>query len=161
MYQAPEELAVSREPSLRLIAKGNPALARIPTDRGVAVKANPFLGWVRNQYQEFTFRAEYAYDYGMPQWLAKIDHALTPMHLDRLFLGRHKFYHFRIWYRDQLAEYIKSILLDPRTLSRPYVRKKRLEQMVKDHISGGGNYTSELHKVLSLELIQRQLLERR
>ena len=30
---------------------------------------------------EFSFKAEYAYDYGMPQWIAKIDHLLAPLHL--------------------------------------------------------------------------------
>jgi asparagine synthase (glutamine-hydrolysing) len=159
MYRAPADLAVSREPSLRLIADGNPALVRIPTDRGVVLGPSPLLGRAQHLYQEFTFRAEYAYDYGMPQWLAKIDHVFAPAHLERLFLGRHKFYHFRVWYRDELAGYVKSVLLDPRSLSRSYVRKERLEQVVKDHASGRWNYTSELHKVLRLELIQRQLLE--
>ena len=35
---------------------------------------------------EFSFKAEYAYDYGMPQWLARIDHALRGVHLERSFL---------------------------------------------------------------------------
>ena len=52
---------------------------------------------------EFTFKAEYAYDYGMPQWVARIDHVLSPLHLERLFLGRHKYAHYRVWYRDVLV----------------------------------------------------------
>jgi asparagine synthase (glutamine-hydrolysing) len=161
MYRAPAGIAESREPSLRLIADGNAELGRIPTDRGIVLRPPPLVGRMRNLWQEFTFRAEYAYDYGMPQWLARADHLLAPAHLERLFLGRHKFYHFRVWYRDQLAGYIKSMLLDPRALARPYVRKERVEQIVNDHASGRGNHTSELHRLLRLELIQRQLIERR
>ena len=74
----------------------------------------------RPQCLEFSFKAEYAYDYGMPQWVARLDH-LSPVPLERLFLGRHKFYHFRVWYRDALLPYIQDMFLDSRTLSRPYL----------------------------------------
>jgi asparagine synthase (glutamine-hydrolysing) len=95
----------------------------------------------------------------MPQWLAAIDHALGPFHLERLFLGRHKFYHFRIWYRDELSESIKSILLDPRTRTRPYWQARSLERMVREHTQGVRNYTSEIHQMLTSELIHRQLID--
>ena len=47
--------------------------------------------------------------------------------LERLFLGRHKVYHYRIWYRDVLANYVKEMLLDSRTLSRPYLERSGVE----------------------------------
>jgi len=159
-YQAPSHLAASPEPSLRLIADGNTALSRIPTDRGVLHRPVPVLTRARNLHGELTAKAEYAYDSGMPQWLAGLDHAVAPLHLERLFLGHHKFYHFRIWYRDKLAGYIKEVLLDSRARNRPYLRGAFLEEMVKGHLRGNRNYTVEIHKVLSLELIQQQLLER-
>jgi hypothetical protein len=34
-----------------------------------------------------------------------------------------------------------------------------LERMVKGHVTGSANYTLELHRLLTLELIQRTLLE--
>jgi hypothetical protein len=34
---------------------------------------------------EFSFKAEYAYDMGMPQWLARIDHAVSFLSWERLF----------------------------------------------------------------------------
>jgi asparagine synthase (glutamine-hydrolysing) len=113
----------------------------------------------RHLFQEFTFKAEYAYDEGMPQWVASIDHRLGPFHLERLFLGRHKFYHFRVWYRDNWAEYLQDMILHPRTRSRPYLNGARLKQIVQDHLSGRRNYTSEIHSVLTSELIQRTLIE--
>jgi asparagine synthase (glutamine-hydrolysing) len=108
---------------------------------------------------EFQFKAEYAYDMGMPQWVARIDHAFSPLHLERLFLGRHKVFHFRVWYRDALAGYVQEMLLDPCSLSRPYVERKGLEAVVRGHLKGDQNYTNELHKVLTLELIHRVFLE--
>jgi asparagine synthase (glutamine-hydrolysing) len=104
---------------------------------------------------EFTYKAEYAYDYGMPQRLARIDHLLAPLHLERLFLGRHKPFHFRVWYRDALSRYVRDMLLDSRALSRPYVERRAVEQVVSGHIRGDRNYTREIHKLLTLELQQR------
>jgi asparagine synthase (glutamine-hydrolysing) len=138
----------------RLIAEGNPVLSELPTDRGLGGRR----GWktpLSRALLEFTFKAEYAYDYGMPQWLARMDHVLAWLHLERLFLGRHKFAHFRVWYRDKLSSYIQEMLLDPRTLSRPYIQQNTLETIVKRHVKGTHNYTTEIHRLLTLELQHR------
>jgi asparagine synthase (glutamine-hydrolysing) len=158
-YQVPPELAMSKEPALRLISDGNPALSRIPTDRGSLYRPAPLFTQAWQLYQEFTVRAEYAYDYGMPQWLARVDHVVAPLRLERLFLGRHKFYHFHVWYRDELSQYVKDMLLDSRTLARPYLNGQCVEKIVTSHLKGRGNYTREIHKLLTSELIQRQLIE--
>ena len=158
-FQAPADLAGTKQLSLQLIADGNPALGRIPTDRGILYPPVPVITALQHLFQEFTFKAEYAYDYGMPHWLARLDSLFGQLHFEKLFLGRHKFYHFRFWYRHQLSEYIKEVLLDPHTASRPYLNERRLEEIVKSHIQGRGNYTLEIHRVLTLELIQRQLIE--
>jgi len=143
----------------RLIGEGNAVLGRIRTDRGLGGMPGSWLTPISRGLLEFTFRAEYAYDYGMPQWLARIDHALAPLRLERLFLGRHKFCHFRVWYRDALSKYIQEILLDPRALSRPYVHRHALETIVRDHLRGNRNYTTEIHKMLTLELQHRLFLD--
>jgi asparagine synthase (glutamine-hydrolysing) len=138
----------------RLIADGSPELHRIPTDRGLG-GAQGWTGPLWRGWLEFSFKAEYAYDYGMPQWLSKVDHAFKPLHLERLFLGRHKFCHYRVWYRDALANYVREVLLDPRSLSRPYVRRDALELMVTSHLKGTRNHTTEITRLLTLELLHR------
>jgi len=159
MYRAPADQLTSSLPSLKLVAEGNIDLSRIPTDKGLLYKPIPVATRLHNTYQDFTTKAEYAYDYGMPQWMAFIDYIVKFMKLERVFLGRHKFYHLRVWYRDQLAEYIKSILLDERTLSRPYLNKTFLVNAVNGHLKGYKNYTTEITQILTLELIQRLLIE--
>ena len=146
--------------ALRFIAESNPALGRISTDRGLDYPPRPGLTMLHHLYQEFTFRTEYAYDYGMPHWLVCVDRALAPVHLEKVFLGRHKFYHFRIWYRDKLGAYLKEVLLDSKAKSRLHVHPASLETLVNAHISGRRNHTNELHQALSIELIYRQLIER-
>jgi asparagine synthase (glutamine-hydrolysing) len=157
-YQTPAKL-LNNGPALRLIADGNPALGKIGTDRGLAFRSVPGLNRALHWYQEFTFKAEYAYDYRMPQWLARFDHAFAPLHLERLFLGRHKFHHFRVWYRDELSQWLRETLLDSDARSRPYLRPDSLEKILKAHSSGQQNYAFEIHKILTLEFIQRRLIE--
>lgn len=143
----------------RLIEDGNAALGKLRTDRGLGGAQGSLSRTLSRSWLEFTFKAEYAYDYGMPQWLARIDHGLSGFHLERLFLGRHKFNHFRVWYRDQLSSYVRDMLLDPRTLSRPYVSRNGIEAAVKGHLKGDRNYTTQIHQLLSLELLHRLFID--
>jgi asparagine synthase (glutamine-hydrolysing) len=153
------EASRSSDPALRLIAEQQPGLKKIGTDRASTLDAIPGLTQLRHQFQEFTFKAEYAYDYGMPQWLAKADHLASPLHLEKLFLGRHKFHHFRVWYRDRLGKYLKDVLLDSRARSRPYLNGDFLKTMVEGHTRGHANYTTEIHRVMTMELLQRQVID--
>jgi asparagine synthase (glutamine-hydrolysing) len=158
---AKSDIFEDNEDCARLIADGNTALRQLRTDRGLGGPPGSWSAPILRTLLEFTFRAEYAYDYGMPQWLARIDHAFSPFHLERLFLGKHKFCHFRVWYRDELSEYVREMLLDPLTLSRPYLERNTLEAIVRDHLKGHRNYTSDIHKVLTLELVHRLFLDPR
>jgi len=157
-FRAPQSVTANNDVRVRLIGDGCAALRRIRTDRGFGGEPG-LASWVDRNYQEFMFKAEYAYDYGMPQWLAAIDHFFSPLKLERLFLGRHKVYHYRVWYRGILANYVQEILLDSRTLSRPYLERKGVEAIVAGHLKGNRNYTTELHRLLSLELIHRLFLD--
>jgi asparagine synthase (glutamine-hydrolysing) len=158
-FRAPSTAPGKRDFSLRLIADGNPDLLRIPTDRGIGGSGGRFSTALSHGLLEFLFKAEYAYDMGMPQWLARADRFFMPLHLERLFLGRHKIFHFRVWYRDLLAQYVREILLDRRSVCRPYIEPKGLEAVVQAHIQGSGNYTNQIHQLLTLELLHRIFLE--
>jgi asparagine synthase (glutamine-hydrolysing) len=68
-------------------------------------------------------------------------------------------YHYRVWYRDILASYVQEILFDSRTLSRPYLDRNGVEAIVRGHLKGNRNYTTEIHRLLSLELIQRLFVD--
>ena len=158
VFRAPESACTTNDVSMRLIADGHPALSRIPTDRGLG-GSGVLPERASHALQEFLFKTEYAYDYGMPQWLARVDHLLSPLHVERLILGRHKALHFRVWYRDALSAYVREMLLDPRSLSRPYVERKMVERVVSAHVKGNRNYTTEIHKMLKLELLHRNFID--
>jgi asparagine synthase (glutamine-hydrolysing) len=159
VYRAPDSNPATTDVRLRLIRDGNLALARIRTDRGKGGNLGRLATAARRAALEFTFKAEYAYDYGMPQWLARLDHFFSPFHFERLFLGRHKLFHFRVWYRDALSDYVRQTLLDPRTLSRPFLERRGVETVVKGHLKGDRNYTTEIHKLLTLEHLHRLFVD--
>jgi asparagine synthase (glutamine-hydrolysing) len=159
VFQAPQSALVSSDSCLRLIGDGNAELRKIRADRGLGGNHNKWMAAITRNYLEFTFKAEYAYDYGMPQNVAQIDHVFSAFHFERIFLGRHKFAHYRVWYRDALAKYVREMLLDAKTLSRPYLEKKSIEKIVEGHLKGNRNCTTEIHKVLTLELIHRMFLD--
>ena len=159
LFRAPEAVARSNDLRIRLVGDGNMTLRKIRTDMGFAGRGERFPGAILRYCHDFTFKVDYAYNGGMPQWMAQIDHLLAPLHLERLFLGWHKYYHFRVWYRDALAGYLREMLLDSRTLSRPYWQKNNVEAMLLHHIKGDRNYTNAIHKVLSLELLHRLFID--
>jgi len=159
VFRSPLAALSSNQVSMRLIGDGNPALLQIPTDRGTAGRGGALVQSARKMFRDFLFKAEYASDVGMPQWLARIDHAISPFRLEHMFLGQHKVFHFRVWYRNALAGYVREILLDPLTLSRPFVEKRVVEAVIMGHIRGDHNYTSEIHKALTLELLHRIFID--
>jgi len=166
VFRAPDPAIAQNGPvnsdvCLRLIADGDAALASLRSDRGLGGNGGAVSAFARRHFLEFTFKAEYAYDSGMPQWMARVDHSFSALHLERLFLGWHKFSHFRVWYRDVLAEYVRSVLLNAQALSRPYVQRRRVEEMVEGHLKGDRNHTNNIHLLLTLELIHRQFIDQK
>ena len=154
-YRAPNVEGINQECRLRLVECGNPQLAALRTDRGT----RGLNSYLTRAALQFSFKAEYAYDYGMPQWLAKLDHAFRFVHFERMWVGRHKIFHFRPWYRDNLGKYVREMLLDSRSLSRPYLNPGMVKGIVNAHLKGTGNYTIELNRLLTLELTHRLFVD--
>lgn len=155
VYKSPGPLEMNMQARLRLVREADENLAKLPTDLGFGGSSNA----VARALLKFTFKAEYAYDYGMPQWVAQVDHAFSPFHLERIWLGRHKVWHFRLWYRDQLANYVREMLLDSKSLSRPYLEPAMVRTVVEGHTKGNRNYTTEIHRLLTLELTHRLFVD--
>jgi hypothetical protein len=64
-----------------------------------------------------------------------------------------------VWYRDALSKYLREILLDRQTLSRSYLEPRGVEAIVNGHLKGDRNYTTEIHKLLTLELLHRLFID--
>jgi asparagine synthase (glutamine-hydrolysing) len=160
-YRMPPGQLLNKQIAYRYTTDTQPLLAGAPTDRG-QIRLPRFVPTKLIELSmELRPHAEHLFDYGMPQWLAKVEHVLSPLHLERLFLGHQKYYHFRIWYHHELSKFVQDFLLDPRTLSRPYLNRSSIEKIVRAHVTGSGNHTTEIHKLLTIEIIQRSLIEGR
>lgn len=157
-YRAPNDPEIKRQSMLDSSSAACPSLKSIPTDRGSTNRPAiiPLKAW--NWWKEFLPRAEYVYDYGMPQSFAKVDRILKPFHLEKLFLGHQKYVHYRIWYKRELAKQLKEILLDPSAQSRPYLKAGEVERTLDKHISGVENHTSIIHQLVTAEFLHRELI---
>jgi asparagine synthase (glutamine-hydrolysing) len=156
VYQAPDASTHSNEVSLRLIYDGDRRLAEIMTDRGVTYPKRAGWIWARAFY-EFIFKMEYYASHGMPRSAASIDKRLGPFSLERNFLGRNKYYHLRQWFRDELAGYVRDILLDERALTREYLDREEVTKAVQAHMAGLENNTHTIDMLLTAELTNRLL----
>jgi asparagine synthase (glutamine-hydrolysing) len=166
LYQAPPlDSGFGTQFELNLIAKTKPALMAIPTTGSyggnqpwpisIAVKTaiNVLIILDKIYIRE-------RLPFNMTHVIGKMDYLLlSPLHLDRLFMGFADFRRYRTWFRDELSGYLQDILLDEKTLNRPYWNKTNLKTILNDHIHGKGTYLREIRKVLQLELTHRILLE--
>ena len=160
MYQAPPHTRETNETSRRLIADLSPRLAAIATDMGYGGTAPAATAVFQRLHRYAQFKAEWYYNVGMPDWAARLDQALPLNLLEPMFLGSHKIDHYRLWFRDQLKPYVCEVLSDDKSRSRPYLNRRSYEELERAHLKGGRNCLNEINKVLTLELIQRLLIER-
>ena len=115
---------------------------------------------MRQFYRYLLFKAEWYYNAGMPQWVARYERMLPLRVFEPLFLGRHKIDHYRLWLQGQAKQFVSDILTDPKSASRSYLNRAGFAEVVDVHVSGRGNSLNAINKTVTLELVQRHLIER-
>ncbi|MHB1037853.1 MAG: asparagine synthase (glutamine-hydrolyzing) [Pirellulales bacterium] len=63
------------------------------------------------------------------------------------------------WFRHELKDFTRQILLDARTLDRPYFREDAVTRLVEEHQAGVFDHSYRLWSLLIFELWQRQWIE--
>jgi asparagine synthase (glutamine-hydrolysing) len=159
-YQAPPQLRATNKTMLRLIAELSPSLYQIETDMGYGGTDPRLAAYLRRVHRYLLFKAEWYYNAGMPHWLARLEHNALAQALEGLFLGSHKIEHYRLWFRNQLSEYVQSMLGDSSTAARAYLDRPAFGELITAHRTRARNCMNEMNRLLTLELIQRLLLER-
>jgi asparagine synthase (glutamine-hydrolysing) len=130
-----------------------PHMAAIEVDRGQMHRGIRGLG--ARVGAELTFKLEYLSNEGLPNWLAGQD-ALVDRLSARVGVARHKYLHYRRWFRTSLAGYLRQALARVAGHS-PIWNASRLAAVAADHIDGRQNLTSEINAILTLEAVERQL----
>jgi asparagine synthase (glutamine-hydrolysing) len=164
LYRAPRSGFEGSVFQLDFIAKNNPALAAIRTNKGKGGR-----GFIFSRAIEMSYKTRGMMDkaltwdvlpHNLHHLVARVDaFILSPLHLDQLLIGFEHFRQYTRWFRTEMASQVKAILLDPRTLQRPYWNSQYIVRMLNDHLAGRGRYLSEIRKVLTIELIHRALVE--
>jgi asparagine synthase (glutamine-hydrolysing) len=152
-------MRASNQPQRRIIGECNPKLSAIMSARGYSEQVNPLVSKLLELYYYALFKADYTYLYALPHWLTRLDTICMSINGERQLLGSQKFEYYRIWFRRELSDYVKEVLLDPQTAKRPYFDMKSLEMMVQTHTNGTRNYMNEINKAMSLELTYRLLID--
>jgi asparagine synthase (glutamine-hydrolysing) len=156
-FRTPAALRKSPQAALQLIARNNPLLARIPTDRLVEDKGKRFPRNIRRLVREFGFKLDYLHNQGMPHWLCRLSPLLDVVDARFRVFGHHKFLHYRDWFRNVLSPYLLEVLTDPQTEQSGIWRRGALERISIAHIQGDKNYVLTLGTALTLEAVRRLL----
>jgi asparagine synthase (glutamine-hydrolysing) len=158
-YRAPESLRNSPLPAWRLIKANSPSLSSIPTDRRPSPDTPQPAAALKRLFSEATFKLDYLNNEGWPNWLSPFDSVFTRVTSSLKIVGLHKYLHYRRWFRRELADYLKDVVSNARTQQSPFWNRGFLEKMANDHVEGRRNYVSEINAVLTLEAVERLLLQ--
>lgn len=156
-FRTPEEMRRSSSLALKVVRQKRSQLARIPTDQGL-VPSSQVSSLINYFWHRASFKLDYWYGDGMPQWLSSIDAHLSGLGVRSWSPGRHKYLHYRQWFRAELAGYLQERLTDAKTYQNHLWNPAFLDQVAKHHSDGRKNYISEINAVLTLEAVERLLL---
>jgi len=161
LYRAPAKIPKGLDFQLRLIADFSPKLCAIVTNHGYCGDYPPIISKAVRNYYYFLNKLDKAFvrdvlPYNLHHPLMRINNLF---HFEKLVLGRFTYRNYAYWFKKELSDYLRDMLLDNRTLKRPYWNKDYVKKIVDEHTKGRGNYILEIRKILTLELIHRTLIE--
>src|SRR5262249_16921228 len=92
-------------------------------------------------------------------WLSPIDSLFTRVTSSLKIVGLHKYLHYRRWFRRELADYLKDVVSSARTQQAPFWNRRVFSKMGFENLERGGKFLFKINAVLTLEAIERLLLE--
>lgn len=156
-YRAPASMRATAAVSLRLIERFAPDLARVSTDRGIALGRPGPAALLRRLYRNVSFKLDYLHKEGLPSGRSGAEGLLTI--LDRAgVLGDHKYLPYRRWFRFELAPYAREAVAAIASRGVPWWDRPALIELADEHATGRANRLRELHVVLTLDAVERTLL---
>jgi asparagine synthase (glutamine-hydrolysing) len=157
-YRAPAAVRESLDTAIAVIGDRHDLL-ETPTDFGLLGRGPSAARLLRRVWRRGLARAEYATSHGAPHWVARIGARLPASMLEYRFLGHHKFQHFRVWLRRELAGYAREVLLgECGGALASWFDLARVRVMLDEHVAGRANYTEELDQLMTLAVAHRVLL---
>ncbi len=81
--------------------------------------------------------------------------------IEKRFIGRDKFQHFRLWTQKYFAGYIVNVLIAGSREMRKFFNLRQVESMIHEHVTGKKNYIDEIDKIMKLILMREALFKGR
>jgi asparagine synthase (glutamine-hydrolysing) len=135
-----------------IILRNAPHFADISTNRGELIKKGIFQNINKMYYTSMNF-IDTVYNWErLPIWALWVCLVGDVLGISRFFNGNKEWIHYRLWFKNELKEYISQVILDPVTLQRPWYDSSFLRKIMNAHCSGVRNYTSEIDKIVSFEI---------
>jgi len=157
LFRKPKSFSNSKAVVLQFIIDLDPNLLDIPPDLGFKNKQT-LITKIMHLNRLFSFKTEWYFNEGMPHWLSyHTEYGLK--NIEKKILGKHKIDHYRKWFKENLASFVKDVLFDDGIRRRPFWSIKFLEEIVNRHLHGKANFIKEINKAVTVELIYRQLIE--
>lgn len=155
-YRSPGGHRRSAMWGLEMIGRKCAALAGLSTDRGYAEGKSAVGMLLPRVWSEVTFKLDYLVTERLSPALSFLDPMLDQFQRGHVVLGQHKYLNYRRWFRDRLAGYISDRLAAVRGV--PWWDARALRALAQSHISGKANYVKEISAVLTLDAVERLLL---
>jgi asparagine synthase (glutamine-hydrolysing) len=158
-FRAPERPRRCPRAALRLLENNSKVLRSIPTTRRIEARNAGLIDSLKRSVFEASFKLDYLHNEGMPNWLLPFDSILERIDSKVRIFGHHKYLHYRSWFQRELSDYVRDVLASARKQGAPFWNPDFLEKMAHEHVSGRRNYTLEIDAVLTLEAVERLLLQ--
>jgi asparagine synthase (glutamine-hydrolysing) len=156
-YRTPEELLGSSQSGLDFVRRNDPALQKIPTDKGQLSKSRGLGEALRRFQAKVICKVDYLNSEGFPPRLSLLDPVITGLASTLRLAGTHKYLPYRTWFRRELARYVADALEDAQARQSTLWNSEVLANMAEDHIHGRKNYVREIDAVITLAAIDRLL----
>jgi asparagine synthase (glutamine-hydrolysing) len=158
VYQAPLSFLKSNQVTEAVIRHYNSKLLKITTDLGLLGQGSLLKRSIIRIHREALFKGEYWSGHGMPGWLAALSRERLGGIIEKTFVGRHKFQHFRLWSQRALSNYLSETLIQGVKRFPEYFNIRKVEGMLHEHINGLNNHSNEIDKLLTLILAHQTLI---
>jgi asparagine synthase (glutamine-hydrolysing) len=164
LLKAPTHYLENRSVQKFIIKQNCRRLADILSNRADYIRSDSILRNTKLKALSFVFgpfdKMDRAYLHpAVPHKFVKMDPFMKATRLERIFLGSALLVAFRRWIKNELRDFFEQMLLDERTLSRPYYNPQYIREITAEHFGNKANYTREIGKIVSFELWHRMFVD--
>jgi asparagine synthase (glutamine-hydrolysing) len=164
LLKAPEHYLEGRSVQKYIVQNNYPPLADILSSRADFIKPDDALKNVKlkalSLYYGIFDKMDRAYLHpAVPHKFVRLDPFMKATRLEKIFLGSSLLLSTRRWIKCELRTFFQDMLLDERTLSRPYLDPQFVKQLTLEHFGNTANYTREIGKIVSHEIWHRLFVD--